>query len=506
MNRLPASPGFYGKLPVRGDFVSRRLPASFVSPWDAWLQRSLSTSRSELGDEWLEIYLTSPIWRFVVSREICGDHAFAGILMPSVDKVGRYFPLTLAAPIDNETSLARLFFSEAEWFGKIEELALSALEDSFDLEDFDLALQNLISGTPPQPKDPKPAVEWPQDRFGQTASLFSDDEATQIREAFVNLSSGLLERFSPAYSIWCTSGSERVKPSLLVFAGLPPPQAFAEFMTGKAQQRDIFRPGVSAQAVIQGGMDASGPDKPLNNATLAWRSRARSIVGKVRKINEDAFLERPETGIWAVADGMGGHREGQAASRAVVNALAEISKTAGIEELTRSVVGRLHGVNRDLMEMARAYGPNEVIGSTVVVMLADGDRCAGVWAGDSRLYRFRDGVLEQLTRDHSLAGELSRSGSGREDEYRGPGIDGVLTRAVGAENDLAVDTISWQAREGDVFLLCSDGLVREVAHKDIEGILSENDIEQNSQTLMDAAVRGGARDNVTVVLVHAVSG
>lgn len=207
--------------------------------------------------------------------------------------------------------------------------------------------------------------------------------------------------------------------------------------------------------------------------------------------------------MWAVADGMGGHKNGQAASKAVIDALKEISKTADIEELTNSVVGSLHKVNEELIEMALDYGPDAIVGSTVVVMLAEGERCAGVWAGDSRLYRCRDGNLEQLTRDHSLADELSRAGQVMENEFRGTDIDGVLTRALGAERDLTVDTISWQAREGDVFLLCSDGLVREVAHEDIENILLKTDIERGSQALVDAAMLGAARDNVTVIVVYA---
>ncbi len=85
--------GFYGKLPVVGDFVSRRLPNEFIKPWDGWLQSAIAASREELGDEWLNSYLTSPIWRFLLSPGVCGNKAVAGIMMPSVDRVGRYYPL-----------------------------------------------------------------------------------------------------------------------------------------------------------------------------------------------------------------------------------------------------------------------------------------------------------------------------------------------------------------------------------------------------------------------------
>ena len=91
--------GFFGKLPALGDFVERALPAEFVTPWDAWLQRAIAASRASLGEQWLDIYLTSPLWRFVLGAGPCGARAWAGVMMPSVDRVGRYFPLTVAAPL-----------------------------------------------------------------------------------------------------------------------------------------------------------------------------------------------------------------------------------------------------------------------------------------------------------------------------------------------------------------------------------------------------------------------
>ena len=134
-------PGLYGKLPILGDFISRRLPARFVQTWDTWLQEALSISRKQLGAEWLEIYLYSPIWRFILSPGNCGPTAWAGLLMPSVDKVNRYFPLTLAVSINEQNAFPSLFVAAANWFDKLEQLALSALEDDVNLDDFDRHLQ-----------------------------------------------------------------------------------------------------------------------------------------------------------------------------------------------------------------------------------------------------------------------------------------------------------------------------------------------------------------------------
>src|SRR5438105_12091900 len=92
-------PGWYGKIPSLGDFASRRLPQPFISAWDAWLQHAMAASRADLGQRWLDVYLLSPIWRFALFPDVVGQMGWAGLLMPSVDKVGRHFPLTLAAPL-----------------------------------------------------------------------------------------------------------------------------------------------------------------------------------------------------------------------------------------------------------------------------------------------------------------------------------------------------------------------------------------------------------------------
>ena len=103
-------PGFYGKLPELGDFVNRRLPQNFIDPWDSWLQQAIATSRDQLGGNWLNNYLTSPIWRFAVSSGVVGESPWCGLLMPSVDRVGRYFPLTLACVLDEDINLVSIAY------------------------------------------------------------------------------------------------------------------------------------------------------------------------------------------------------------------------------------------------------------------------------------------------------------------------------------------------------------------------------------------------------------
>jgi type VI secretion system ImpM family protein len=124
---------YYGKLPARGDFVGRRLARETVGAWDTWLQQAIASSRELIGPSWLDIYLVSPLWRFVLPAGACGGAALAGVMMPSVDKVGRAFPLMLAAELPGDLAPAGLIPGAGAWFQAIEDLALAALADDFDL-------------------------------------------------------------------------------------------------------------------------------------------------------------------------------------------------------------------------------------------------------------------------------------------------------------------------------------------------------------------------------------
>ena len=146
----PTAAGFFGKLPSHGDFVARRLPAAFTDPWDAWLRAGLADSRAQLGEAWLPVYLNSPIWRFVLGAGVCGPQAWGGVMMPSVDRVGRYFPFTIAAGLDDGATPA------AAWYAALEALALPALGEGFSLPGFDAALQQLA---PPRAGDGFPGDE-----------------------------------------------------------------------------------------------------------------------------------------------------------------------------------------------------------------------------------------------------------------------------------------------------------------------------------------------------------
>ena len=234
----PTASGFYGKLPGLGDFVSRRLPAQFVQPWDLWLRESLAASRAHLAQEWLDHYLTSPLWRFVLAPGIAGQFGWAGVLMPSVDRVGRYFPLNLACPLEAAANPFQVL-CRTDWFERAETVALMGLEDAFDLEAFDTQVLALGAAGP----KPLSSVVFPSDSQGRDAWQIPISSPDDLSHACPVLLARAMEELFFAYSLWWTAGSERVAPSLLTCQGLPAPDGFAALLAGDWAGRGWLRLG-----------------------------------------------------------------------------------------------------------------------------------------------------------------------------------------------------------------------------------------------------------------------
>lgn len=233
-------------------------------------------------------------------------------------------------------------------------------------------------------------------------------------------------------------------------------------------------------------------------------SWAMTHPGMKRKHNEDAYVDRPDLGIWAVADGAGGHHAGEVASGMLREALDAIPPGLSASELLAQVRMSVEATHAALRDMAMQRGANVTIASTIVVLMARGEFFACLWAGDSRAYLLRDGVMQQITRDHSLVQELVDAGAIRPEEAESHPRANVITRAVGADLDeFALDKVSGRMQSGDRFLLCSDGLSKTLADGEIAGLLSAQNGVPPPQSLIAAALAQNASDNVTAVMVEA---
>ena len=225
--------------------------------------------------------------------------------------------------------------------------------------------------------------------------------------------------------------------------------------------------------------------------------------GTKRKYNEDTWVDRRDLGIWAVADGAGGHQAGEVASGMIADALDALPPALSASELLGEVRARITDTHQALRDEAARRGNNTVIASTVVVLLARGDHFACLWAGDSRAYLLRDGVMRQITRDHSLVQELVDNGTITEAEAENHPHANVITRAVGADvDDLVLDKVSGRLQQGDKFLLCSDGLCKTVPFARIEELLRGGHSARVPTSLIAEALALSVTDNVTVVTVE----
>ncbi|HKP18195.1 MAG TPA: Stp1/IreP family PP2C-type Ser/Thr phosphatase [Gaiellaceae bacterium] len=226
--------------------------------------------------------------------------------------------------------------------------------------------------------------------------------------------------------------------------------------------------------------------------------RQRAAVtdpGRRRRRNEDAYVSAPP--LFAVADGMGGAQAGEIASRIAAAVLRESERLTGED----AVVELIQEANRRIYEEAATDQAQSGMGTTITAALAENGSVLIGHVGDSRAYRVRDGALEQLTEDHSLVAELVRSGKLSPEEADVHPQRSVITRVVGSEPDVDIDTVSVDARVGDIFLLCSDGLTSMVDDQVILEIVERHraNLEQAARALVDAANKRGGEDNITVV-------
>lgn len=229
---------------------------------------------------------------------------------------------------------------------------------------------------------------------------------------------------------------------------------------------------------------------------------ALTETGHVRRINEDAILARPELGLWVVADGMGGHAAGDVASQTVIAALDALPRDLAPAQIPRAAREALHHAHAAIRAEGARLGQG-TIGATVVLLVIAEGHFMCLWAGDSRLYRLRDGALEMISADHSVVGELVEQGYLDWDEAEAHPHANQITRAVGVGEALEIDKRRGEVRPGDRFLLCSDGLTKYARAADLRRQLDGAPVDAAAGALMRLALDGGGADNVSLIVVEA---
>lgn len=244
-------------------------------------------------------------------------------------------------------------------------------------------------------------------------------------------------------------------------------------------------------------------------------------IGKKRQRNEDSYLVNDKIGLYIVADGMGGHAGGEFASKIAVSTVEEIirgedrvkSNVPTQSYLDANDMSAVEGIEQERLKDAinragnmivrRAFEDPELkgMGTTSTVMFISGDRAYVAHVGDSRAYCVRDGEIIQITEDHSLVHEQLKSGLITEEEAKTHQLKNIITRSVGVQEEVEVDTVVWKIQPGDSYLLCSDGLSNMMQDDEMQEIISKYDVEQGARELVDLANQRGGEDNITLILL-----
>ena len=389
--------GFYGKLPCKGDFLQRRVTQEFLEGWDAWLQQCLITSREKLQERWLDAYLTSPVWRFALADGVCGSGAYAGVMVPSVDRVGRYFPLTLVAQLNTEDCLLDVASDPGrQWFDSAESLALGALQ----AHDLDLAVfddQVAALGTPL--RDPEAGESaylrnlMQQSQFAHRPGQWQVPLQTvhSLQRAANVFASRELERTLRPLVLWWTDGSDAIAPCWLCNRGMPSPASFVAMIAGSWNDfgweslgpPDAARSGIfSAADAVPEPATVEEVASPLRSVEIGVRHVA--VVRRQDAAPRSYFVSRPALGLWGVSCS-NGHEAGSAAAQTLADALHEISTAGSLTSLAEEVRRALEVVHRQRTRSA-SYTAAE---AGAVVFLARANECAVICAGPVQAVRVR---------------------------------------------------------------------------------------------------------------------
>ncbi|MEP7243446.1 MAG: type VI secretion system-associated protein TagF [Gammaproteobacteria bacterium] len=389
MTEGAAAVGFFGKLPCRGDFLQRRVRPEFVDVWDDWLQRCIGESSRQMQDRWLDAYLTGPVWRFVLSPGICGTGAYAGVLVPSVDRVGRYFPLAIVAQWNADDSPLAAACGASAWFDAAEALALQAPETSdFDAFDANVArLGGLIDSSGVAESSHLHELLSETEFPHRLAQWHVPLESVQSLQRAVNeLAVRELERTLRPLSLWWSDGSNDVEPAWLCARGLPAPNSFAAMLSGEwsssgwtsvgeGLDRHAARPSKTNVPASEPGVRVTACHEPVTREWGAATSGAE-------------FISRPEMGLWAVA--MSGVADkGRAAAQAIGDALQGVPSAATLTALAEAVRHTLNAVRGQIARGSLVGASGADLSTAVIVFLVRGTECALVYAGAVQAFRVR---------------------------------------------------------------------------------------------------------------------
>jgi type VI secretion system protein ImpM len=337
--------GYFGKVPTQGDFVSNGLKRGLADGLDRWLREAMQHSQRRLGRDWLDAFLVAPVWRMALTSGTLGPDPVIGLMMPSVDRIGRYFPLVIAAPLTGLAPDIYDMFDLTDWYEAAEALALSTLNPGFSLSAFDEAVANMQLHIPPQ--------LWSRSANGKS------------------------------YSFWWSGSAPE---ELLQYEGMPDPEDFHRAFLAGPVNPDI------ATKVEQ-------PAIPQSGRTLLSADCAGASMKGLRShaLCETTVITESQQAM-SVISGVGGNQAARAAMQVVADTLIEVENPFSMNDLVSEAKGKLGTANALLH--ARGMPTGTAFAASTVTLLVQAQRYSVLWAGNARAYLLRDGTMTLLTRDH----------------------------------------------------------------------------------------------------------
>ena len=463
--------------------MQRRAPQGFVDAWDAWLSECLHVSRQQLAERWLDLYLTSPVWRFVLAEGICGEGAYAGVMLPSVDRVGRYFPLTIVSPLEPGSCILEAACDTGRaWFDAAEALALRALDTSdLDLHAFDAEVDALPAlGACPALGESNQLMELvAQAGFPRRGSPSHISMLGETPQRAINIfaSIELQKAFRPC-ALWWTQGSEAVQPGWLVTSGLPAPSSYVAMLSGQwlaAGWNSVeFASQVPAQAPWQEqapvaaatASDAIDAEvaRPVDLEIVTAHSPPRHGVSAPVAAR---YMMRPETGLWGMVVATDGSDPGARADLIadVTHDLApQATLTAGIESARRA--------------LQKVLAP----GTGVILFLTERTEYAVMWTGAMRAARFRGGNVFD-----SVGGESTEEAAAPSGGADDGGLLALLAAPATREATLSVRYGALEAN--DLWVLGGEGSIPDALPDEV----ADPAAPRSPQKVLDALLARHAR-------------
>lgn len=442
----PAGPdriGFFGKLPSHGDFISEGLERDTITLLDGWIRAGLHACEQEFGTSWAKLFAASPPWRFIVEKGLWGPATYAGVMLPSRDRVGRSFPLLIVAQLHDFSAHPRTLYLDHTWFMAAEGLAETSLTRDFDISHFTTSLKRMRL---PRAED--------------------DEIPTSTSET--------------RSALWWYIDPETRRTRGVRLQGPLVPENFTQLF----RESSSARPPSSDVKAAQPSPSNTAPEHPPQNQSSGKVVYSYATHAGTRfSLNADSLFLCEKPPLFALADGVGDQSSALDAAKLATSSLIDIGEPTSPDAMIQAIKGKLGRANSLLWARQNRSDAEPLCASMATAAIMNG-QLALLWAGDVRAYLIRDGIMRPLTRDHVSVGLQKR-----------------LRRGVGLEQHFLPEVLIEPFEMGDRLLLCSFPLVHALKERTVAELLLGRPGVEGAEDLIQEALIANVRENVSAIVI-----